>query len=153
MPTRGSKAVLLVKAGRDNNRRVVAMLRIILLPLAIWLATAAVAAAALSSGTYPVDIYQGERTYKANWMIRVEGAKITGMSDWKPLYGHRQFIQPLKGSVSADQVSIVRNCAEPDMISCQQTYTGTITGNSIEGGWSGTGGSGSWKLYLNSPLR
>lgn len=109
-------------------------------------------AASLNSGTYPVDVYQGDRTYKTNWMLRVEGQNISGMSDWKALYGHRQFIQPLKGNISENKVTISRNCSEPEHSTCNQTYSGSISNEQIEGNWSGTGGPGTWKLFLNRPL-
>lgn len=107
----------------------------------------------IGSGTYPVDVYQGDRTYKTHWMLRVDGANISGMSDWKPLYGHRQFIQPLSGTIQGTQIRIIRNCAEVEHPVCEQVYDGKIVDNQITGNWTGTGGSGSWKLFLNKPLR
>lgn len=124
----------------------------VLIGLILLIVVSSVEAASLSSGTYPVDVYQGDRTYTTYWMIRVDGSNISGMSDWKALYGHRQFIQSLKGTLSENQVTITRNCAEPDASPCKQTYSGSISGDHIEGNWSGTGGGGTWKLFLNRPL-
>jgi hypothetical protein len=124
----------------------------VLIGLILLIVVSSVEAASLSSGTYPVDVYQGDRTYTTYWMIRVDGSNISGMSDWKALYGHRQFIQSLKGNLSGNQVTITRNCAEQDLVLCEQTYSGTIRSDSIEGRWSGTGGGGTWKLFLNRPL-
>ena len=124
----------------------------VLIGLILLIVVSSVEAASLSIGTYPVDVYQGDRTYTTYWMIRVDGSNISGMSDWKALYGHRQFIQSLKGTLSENQVTITRNCAEPDNSPCEQTYSGTIRSDFIEGSWSGTGGGGTWKLFLNRPL-
>lgn len=124
------------------------MSRIILLICTILTTVVSVEAASLSSGTYPVDVYQGDRTYKTSWMLRVDGTAILGMSDWKGLYGLREYVQPLNGTVNGNQVTITRNCSEPEHTACNQTYSGTISNNQIEGNWSGTGGSGTWKLFL-----
>lgn len=128
------------------------MCKIIFLLSLILTIVTSVEAASLNSGTYPVDVYQGDRTYKTNWMLRVEGQTISGMSDWKGLYGLREYVQPLKGSITDNRVTITRNCSEPELISCNQTYSGTISNNQIEGSWSGTGGSGTWKMFFNRPL-
>jgi len=124
----------------------------VLIGLILLIVVSSVEAASLGSGTYPVEVYAPNRTFTTYWMIRVDGSNISGMSDWKALYGHRQFIQALKGTLSGNQVTIIRNCAEPDFSSCEQTYSGTIRSDFIEGSWSGTGGGGTWKLFLNRPL-
>jgi hypothetical protein len=119
----------------------------------VLLAVSSVEAASLSSGTYPVEVSAPNGMYTSYWMIRVDGSNISGMSDWKALYGYRQFIHSLKGTLSGNQVTIIRNCAEPEQPSCKQTYTGTIRADVIEGSWSAaTGGGGTWKLFLNRPL-
>ena len=137
---------------RLKNKGGISMYRNIVLIIFILLTVSSVDAASLSSGTYPVEVYQGDRTYTSYWMIRVDNSNISGMSDWKALYGHRQFIQSLKGTVSENQVTITRHCAEPELSSCIQTYSGTTRSDLIEGNWSGTGGAGTWKLFLNRPL-
>jgi hypothetical protein len=112
-----------------------------------------VEAAQLSSGTYSVEVNAPNGTYTAYWMIKVDGSNISGMSDWKALHGFQKFIHSLKGTVSGNRVTIIRNCAEPEQPSCKQTYTGTIRTDVIEGNWSAaTGGGGTWKLFLNRPL-
>jgi len=119
----------------------------------ILITVSSVEAASLSSGTYPVEVNAPNGTYTAYWMIKVDNSNISGMSDWKALNGFRQFIHSLKGTVSGNQVTIIRDCTEPDQPSCKQTYTGAIRTDLIEGSWSAaTGGGGTWKLFLNRPL-
>ena len=125
----------------------------VLISLILLVVVSSVEAASLSGGTYPVEVNAPNGTYTAYWMIKVDDSNISGMSDWKALHGFRQFIHSLKGKVSGNQVTIIRNCVELDQPSCKQTYTGTIGIDFIEGSWSAaTGGGGTWKLFLNRPL-
>lgn len=128
------------------------MVKGIVIGTGLLLVSAIAEAATLSGGTYPVEVYQGDRTYMAYWMLRVDGTAITGMSDWRPLYGIRQYLQPLTGTLRGNQLTINRNCSEPEHTVCEQTYQGTVSGNTINGTWSGTGGAGSWRLHLNQRL-
>jgi hypothetical protein len=95
----------------------------------------------LVSGAYRVTDSDG---HAFMFRLTVNGSNITGNATATGYTG----IDPLQGSIAGNRVTFQRDCRPTAGGSCSQTWIGTISGNVIQGTWSGTGGSGSWTLVL-----
>lgn len=100
----------------------------------------------LGSGTYKVDTWAGGTHYPGTWTLVVDNGRVSGTSEWNCCPGHR--IDPMEGTVDHRTVVLNRQC-DVLFFTCRQRYTGQRRGNIIEGTFSGDGGPGTWKLYLN----
>ncbi len=101
---------------------------------------------ALVSGTYRV--VQGR--WNSIWKLNIVNGQITGTSEWTCCPSQR--IDPIKGKISGDMITIERDCTGKDWKgACRQTYRGKFKNGRIEGTCSGTGlGAGStWVLYID----
>jgi hypothetical protein len=104
----------------------------------------------LPSGSYQVQA----SGLSSTWRLNVNGADITGISEWPCCPGPRQ--DPLNGQILDNSVTITRDCSGQGWPQyCLQTYVGTIKGDQIIGTWSGkdntylnSGGKGEWSMQL-----
>jgi hypothetical protein len=108
--------------------------------------------AGLDSGSYQVVARLGGRTYPSVWHLKVVASHLTGFSEWDCCPGRR--VDKLQGRITAGSlITITRDCRGQGYAgSCQQVYEGSFVSDSsptLAGTWSGTGGSGTWTLYLN----
>jgi len=97
----------------------------------------------LTSGSYQVEV----PPFFSTWRFNVNGADITGISEWTCCPGPRQ--DSLYGHILNNSVTITRDCSGQGWPGyCSQTYVGKIKGDQIRGTWSGTGGGGKWRMQL-----
>jgi hypothetical protein len=93
-------------------------------------------------------------TYSSVWHLQIVANRVTGTSEWDCCPGHR--VDRLAGTLTKERSSYVlrltRFCAgQGQPGSCQQVYRSIPfeTTSRVAGDWSGTGGSGSWTLYVD----
>jgi len=85
--------------------------------------------------------------YTGVWLIGLEGASIYGASKWSCCPGYR--VDRISGTVSGNQVTIIRHLHEQGGPSGTQTFIGTISFGKITGSWSGLGGFGTWTAVIS----
>lgn len=102
-------------------------------------------AVGLAGGRYDVVVDGG---FRSVWTLSVSGTQISGSSTWDCCPGPR--VDGLSGQISANQVTIVRDCNGQGQTNCRQTYVGSISNGSVSGTWSGTfeHGGASWTMTL-----
>src|SRR5262249_9204410 len=93
-----------------------------------------VAVSGFVSGTYSAVVVNAGMTYQSSWGITVTGSAISGTSYWDCCPGPHT--DPLSGSVSGNQVTIVRHCGgQGTPADCLQTFVGVVD---AQGGVTGT---------------
>ncbi len=106
--------------------------------------------ARLVSGTYRVEHRLGGSLFRSTWKLRINRGHISGTSQWPCCPGPRT--DAMVGTVSGDRVVVKRDCSGQGWNGrCEQTFSGRIKGDRIEGSASGTGLAGlnnHWVLFL-----
>lgn len=108
-------------------------------------------APSIEDGVFSVNIFKTDGTQEAGsvWKLAFYGSTVHG----KALMGEegRQRLYPLKGSFENGRLSLTLDCrAGGSSFKCVRNFEGTLSPDSVNGTWTGTGGGGAWKLALNS---
>ncbi len=101
----------------------------------------------LATGRYEVRV----AGFQSVWALRVNGAKVSGVSIWDCCPGPR--IDAVTGEFRGDELILRRPCngqGTPDVPPCLQEFRGHLVGTALEGTFTGAGGPGTWRLDLSS---
>ena len=100
--------------------------------------------AILTSGEFRVDTWDSSRIhYPSIWTLSIKNGRVSGSAEWV----NENFTDPIEGKIDSETITINRPFSYL-FFSFHQVYTGRRVGDVIEGTFSGTGGPGTWKLYV-----